>query len=354
MILRDKEDIRLGYEGSHFYKINGKYYLFLIHWPFDGNGRRVESCFVSDSPEGEFTGRDILDDDMGYHNAGIAQGGIVDTPSGDWYAMLFQDHGAVGRIPVLVPVHWEEDFPVFGINGKVPHQIEVKSTRPGHIYKPLTDNDNFYYEPDSTGAIHLKNVWQWNHTPDPALWSVTEKPGALRLLSGKLSTNVGLAVNTLTQRLTGPACEITVMVEGSGLKDGDYAGIGALQGCYGMIALTRKEGVYYLVMTAKEFNPQENVWGEPGGDKNPGKEFERIPFTDHKVMLKLKVDFTDNKDMVEFYFMDKGLWNNLGIVHKLYFRLDHFTGCRGGLFLYSTQETGGTADFEDFKYRCTK
>ena len=73
LILRDKEGIRLGYEGSHIYKVNNRYYVFLIHWLADGSGRRVEACFSSDSLEGEFTGKDILDDDMGYFNMGVAQ-----------------------------------------------------------------------------------------------------------------------------------------------------------------------------------------------------------------------------------------------------------------------------------------
>lgn len=66
--------------------------------------------------------------------------------------------------------------------------------------------------------------------------------------------------------MMGPSCEATVTVEGSALKDGDYAGICALQGCYGLIALTKEAGKYYLVMQAKELNPQESIWGEPGGD----------------------------------------------------------------------------------------
>ncbi|MGB8451038.1 MAG: glycoside hydrolase 43 family protein [Anaerocolumna sp.] len=352
IIVTDREDIRLGYEGAHFYKINGKYYVFFIHWLSDGTGRRVEACFASDSLEGEFTGKDVLDDDMGYHNCGIAQGGIIDTPDGKWYAMLFQDHGAIGRIPVLAPVHWENDFPVFGIDGKVPQQIEVMSTHPGYIYKPLTESDDFNYKPDRDGRIQLKKVWQWNHTPDNDLWSVTDRPGVLRIRSGKISPNVGLAVNTLTQRMTGPACEMTVTVDGSAMNDGDYAGICALQGCYGLIAITKEAGKYYLVMIAKELNPGESIWGEPGGDKKPGKEFERIPFDSSKATIKVRSRFGDTIDEAEFYYQDKNSWNKLGITHKLYFRLDHFVGCRTGLFLYSTKETGGMTEFGHFVYHC--
>ena len=103
IVVKDEGHPGLGYEGTHFYKINGKYYLFFIH-SLRKEWKRVEACFVSDSLEGEFTGGDVLNDDMGYCNQGVAQGGIVDTPDGKWYAVLFQDRGAVGRIPVLVPI----------------------------------------------------------------------------------------------------------------------------------------------------------------------------------------------------------------------------------------------------------
>lgn len=349
----DERNVSLGYEGSHLYKINGKYYLFLIHWPSEGSRRRTEICLMSDSLHSEFTGREVLDDDMDYHNAGVAQGGIVDTPEGDWYAMLFQDHGAIGRIPVLVPVHWETDgFPVFGLSGRVPREIETKSTKADYQYEPLAMSDDFHYMPEKDGRIHLKKVWQWNHIPENTLWSVTERPGAYRIRSGYLSPNAVLSVNTLTQRMMGPRSEITVTVDGSGLRDDDYAGLCALQGCYGFLAITRKAGRYYLVMAGKEFDKEENIWGNPEGDQASGKEYARVPLADSvsTAVLRIVADFENNADTADFYYQENGEWKKLGITQKLYFRLDHFTGCRVGLFLFSTQTTGGTADFMNFIY----
>ena len=74
---------------------------------------RTESCYVSDKIDGPYTGQDVFENDLGYHGTGAAQGGIIDTPDGKWYSILFQDRGAVGRIPVLIPLHFENDFPVF-------------------------------------------------------------------------------------------------------------------------------------------------------------------------------------------------------------------------------------------------
>ena len=52
-----------------------------------------------------------------------------------------------------------------------------------------------------------------------------------------------------------------------------------------------------------------------------------------------------------FYLKDGEKWTKVGAAHRLFFKLDHFTGCRFGLFVYSTRQTGGKAVFTDFKYR---
>src|SRR5690606_23862116 len=85
----EREGIGLRCEGCHAYKINGYYYLFFIDWPTVGNKRRRVLCYRSRELLGPYEHRVLLDDDMGYFNNGVAQGGIVDTPSGEWYAVLF-------------------------------------------------------------------------------------------------------------------------------------------------------------------------------------------------------------------------------------------------------------------------
>ncbi|MBP5608989.1 MAG: glycoside hydrolase 43 family protein, partial [Lachnospiraceae bacterium] len=168
LIVKDRDDAYLGYEGSHIYKINGKYYIFFIHMP-RASGRRTEACFVSDSIEGEFTGCDVMSDDRGYCKSGVAQGGIVDTPDGKWYAILFQDSGAVGRIPVLIPVCWNEDcdIPVFGNDGIIPDEFEVPDGREGYLYEPLAGSDDFKdpvpgKEARFTESFGLKSRWQFS------------------------------------------------------------------------------------------------------------------------------------------------------------------------------------------------
>ena len=347
IVVRETQGYNLGYEGAHLYKIRGKYYAFFIHMSHAANGRRTQACFVADSLEGEFAGGDVFNDDMGYFGSGVAQGGIVDTPDGDWYAVLFQDHGAVGRIPVLVPLRFEDGLPVFA--ERAPRTIDIPSTRPGYEYKPLVGDDDFRYEPDAAGRVRLKDYWQWNHIPDDELWSVTEKPGAYRIRSGRISPNLTYAANTLTQRAMGPACEAVVTLDGAGLNDGDYAGLCFLIGTYGLIALTKEAGQAYLVVLARD-SDDETVFGSLV-DVQPGTEYARIPVGGDKVTLKARGNFVNNADLCEFSYLDGGEWKRLGAAHRMIYKLDHFMGCRIGLFLFSTRLTGGTADFSDFRYR---
>lgn len=348
LVSDNRSQVGLGYEGAHFYKIRGKYYLFLIHWPNHGTCRRTEACFMSSSLEGTFVGKDILDDDMGYHNAGVAQGGIINTPEDDWYAMLFQDYGALGRIPVLVPLEWKNDFPVLGNHGKVPKRFTTLSTRPDYSYAPLYASDDFSYLPAPDGTITLNPVWQWNHIPDPALWQIAKKQ--FTITTGKLCTNLTQAVNTLTQRLAGPESILTVTLDGTGLRDGDFAGLAALQGCYGLIALTRENGQYFLVTLEK--NPQTAGPFAAKDESYDAAETGRTAVSSPLVTLRMTADFHDQKDTVGFSYQDSsGNFLPLGTPHKLYFKLDHFTGCRAALFAYSTLKSGGSASFSDFQYK---
>ena len=348
IIVREPDDFPgwLGYEGSHIYKINGKYYVFFIHWP--AGSMRTESCFMADSLEGEFKGGDVLCDSGGFFNMGVAQGGIVDTPNGRWFAILFRDNGAVGRIPVLVPVRWENDFPVFGSNGKVPKRFEISSSRPYYRYEPLYTSDSFEGSKETRHPA-LKLQWQWNHCPNDNLWEIRPE-GGLVIKSGKICTNLTYAVNTLTQRMMYPKCEAEVTVDASKIKEGDVAGICALQGDYGYLGITMTAGVYYLLKVV-HVTEDKSLSASRSKDYMPGTVLDKIRLSGPVVTLCLKPSFDNMADKLDFFYQKEGRMVKVGTSHKLCFRLDHFTGCRFGLFMFSTKEVGGEAVFTDFKYR---
>ncbi len=357
----DAERPCLGYEGTHFYKINGKYYLFFIH-SLKERWRRVEACFVADSITGEFTGGDVLNDDRGYCDQGVAQGGIVDTPDGRWYAVLFQDSGAVGRIPVLIPVRFENDYPVFGEDGRIPEYFETPDLKPGYSYHPLVESDDF--KGNATvldlsesrrlySCFGMKSCWQFNHEPDLELTELDGETGVWSVRTDKLCDNLTQARNTLTQRMAYPGCVADVTVDGNELKEGDYAGICVFQGCYGMLALHRQGNGYYLVRRGKNI---EDADLQAKNRDYSGQEYERIYLGTggNSVRLRVAVDFTNMKDEASFYYLDGQQWKQLGPEQKLAFKLDHFCGARVGLFVYATEQVGGRASFSDFVYEQSK
>jgi len=241
---------------------------------------------------------------------------------------------------------------VFGVDGKAPKNVTVKTEKADYEYEPLWCDDDFTYNADASGNVKLKNPWQWNHNPDNALWSVTEKPGTLRIRSGKLSTNLVQAVNTLTQRTIGSECAAEITLCGSELRDGDFAGLCTLQGDYGFIALTKEDGKTYLVMAEKA--PVEGYAGMGKVDPEPAKIVAKLPVESDTVTLRAVCKLTPTDTAEFFYKTEDGSeakeFTKLGETHKLYFKLDHFVGCRFGLFLFSTKETGGMAEFSKFRY----
>lgn len=302
-------------EGSQLFKVGGKYYLFNIVWP--RGGIRTQVVHRADSLLGPYEGRVFLADQ------GIAQGGIVDTPDGRWYTYLFGDRGAVGRIPYMLPMHWEDGWPVVGEGAKIPPSAELL---PGQTdLKGIVRSDEFR-------GKKLGLEWQWNHNPDPANWSLSERPGWLRLKTGHLTDTITQARNTLTQRTFGPTCTGTVKLDFTKLKDGDTAGLMALMGKYGYIGVRRTGDSYEVLMAAS------------------GGQVAVVPVSGSTIHLRMSCDFKKQVDVCTFsYSLDGRSWIELGTPIKLRYELTHFMGCRFGLFNFASKEAGGSADFDFFR-----
>ncbi|MFN8242084.1 MAG: family 43 glycosylhydrolase [Bacteroidales bacterium] len=310
-------------EGSQLFKVDGKYYLFNITWP--RGGMRTVVIHRAESITGPWTGRVVFQD------KGVAQGGLVDTPDGRWFSYLFRDFGSVGRIPYLVPVKWEDGWPVLGVNGKAPDFLDLPASKgltPG-IIAP----DEFAR---AKGEPSLPLVWQWNHNPDNSLWSVTKRKGFLRLTSGRVDTILVTAKNILTQRTFGPTCEGYTLLDVSGMKEGDVAGLTLLQRKFGIAGVKYTGGKKYIVM----INAQS---GKP-------VEAESIPLGQKLVYLKASCDFREKTDKADFFYsLDGKNWMKIGSQLKMEYSMPHFMGYRFGLFIYSTKSPGGHADFDWFR-----
>ena len=359
LIVSDKGNPNLGYEGSHIYKIFGRYYLFLIHSRRD-MWRRTEACFSADSLEGEFTGGDVLDDDLGFRNSGIAQGGIVEGPEGVWHSIMFQDSGAVGRLPILVPVSWEKNtegkpYPVFGKEGKASRELVTESLKPGYEYSPLTGSDDFDYDPsvmfsedkEHYGSFGFKSFWQFNHEPDLNLVGIDKDSKRLWIRTDKTVENIFHATNILTQRMTFPSCAFEVTIDGSGMNDGDHAGLSAFQGDYLMVGITKENGTLYAELSTYT-NETGDIWKLGEG---PEKNIRKVELKGNTLRVRLSAVFNDesgDRDTSCAGIYEDGVLKMFPEEHKLHFRLDHFTGCRVGLYNFSKISSGGMAFFSEY------
>ena len=214
-------------EGSHIIKLRNYYFIFIIAWP--SGSPRIELAYRSKSLMGQYEGKTILSSGVGTYSAGAAQGAIIDTPDGKWYGFIFQDHGGVGRVPIITPMTWVDDWPMMGVNGKVPVTFELDGTYTGNS---MAKSDDFDYEENK-----LALEWQWNHNPDNKSWSVTERKGFLRLRNNNIATHLLNARNTLTMRTEGPACAGYIKMDVTNMKAGDYAGLAAFQFNYGKVGV---------------------------------------------------------------------------------------------------------------------
>jgi beta-xylosidase len=312
----------LAAEGSQLFKYNGKYYLFNITWP--RGGMRTVVIHRADKITGPYEGK------LGFQDLGVAQGGMIDAPNGDWYAYLFRDFGSVGRIPYLVPIKWVDGWPVIGVNGKVPESLNLPASK--GLIPGIVHSDEFTR---MKGEAVLPLVWQWNHNPDNSLWSVTERKGFLRLKTGRPDTSFLLARNTLTQRTIGPVCTGSTSLDLTKMKEGDFAGLCLLQKNYGLVGVKDSAGRKYIIMINASSGRPEQVAA--------------IPLNQNKIFLKAECDFTEKKDTAHFFYsLDGKSWTPIGTQLKMSYTLPHFMGYRFGLFNYATQKTGGYVDFDYF------
>lgn len=340
-------------EGSHVYKMNGYYYIFIITWP--PHRRRTQLCYRSETLDGEWEMKVIIDDNIGFRNDGVAQGGIVDDKDGNWYCFVFQDHGAVGRAPVLSTMTWEDGWPVVGVDGKVPRTAKIPVA--GHEKKGIVTSDefinsqivrpyhNFADTPEEAGendynGSNLALEWQWNHNPDNRLWSLTEREGYLRLGTVNVCDTVADARNTISQRTFGPECGGYIKLDVSEMKDGDTAGLAAFAEKYGYVAVKIEDGKKYIVTV--RYNDNDDVEQE--------FETERVEITENEVYLRVDCDYKNATDKAYFYYsLDGENWTKIGNTLKMNYYGLHFMGYRYAIFNFPTKQSGGYVDVDYFR-----
>ncbi|PTQ96654.1 beta-xylosidase [Mucilaginibacter yixingensis] len=314
-------NIRKGLEGTHVYKINGYYYLYSTYGGLNG----MQVALRSKNIYGPYEQKVVLNDTTRGITFGMHQGPLIETQTGQWWTMLFVDRGPLGRIPNLKPVTWVGGWPMVGVNGKA--VITYKKPDVGKTY-PVTELPTS----DEFNGKTLGMQWGWNHNPDPERWSLTRRPGFLRLETAGTATDLTMARNTLTQRplikydLNQPTTGLTKL-DVSHMKDGDEAGLAVFQMPYAYIGVRQKQGAKYLVMV------------------NNGQTIDSTVLNTNMVYLRTTAS-NQTKKASFAYCTDGKTFQALGNELEMQFSLKIFTGNKFCLFNYATKQPGGYVDFD--------
>ena len=344
-------------EGSRVIKHNGKYYLLMISHVYAPGKHRREVCYRADDIHGPYEKQVILESEFGGFSY-EAQGTIVDSPDGDWYGIIFQDRGGVGRVLTVMPCRWINGWPMLGDeNGKVPDA--VRPVVSGQPEASIVKADDFA---DPKLGLH----WQWNHNPIDNAWSLTERPGFLRLKTNRVVENLYLAPNTLTQRMEGPTCSGSILIDYSKMKDGDCAGLAAFNSDTGSLTLKKKGKTVYLEMEelSAQLSDREKAVTKYDEKMIEGIVLTKVSPKSTKVWLRIDADFRPGEgrrmggaDKANFFYsLDGENWTQIGTKdYRLSFDWRRFfMGTKFGIFCFTTKKAGGYVDIDEFCYDVSK
>jgi xylan 1,4-beta-xylosidase len=342
---------RMG-EGHHLYKIKGKY----VDISCQPGGAVDEYVAVADTIDGPWkVTKLVTGESLGETSATPAkanandrglwlhQGGMCDTPSGQWWSTIMSDHGSAGRMISLVPITWDDGFPLIGLPGnlrKAPNTWLKPNTGSTQVPAPC------YVPDDNFDNGKMNPHWQWNHVPDDSKWSLTEKPGVLRLHSLP-AANFYSARNSVCQRPPGPESIMTVELDTTGLVAGDTAGLALLCNPYAWIGVVKSADSTSLQL----LTPPAGGRGRRGGAVTAQTNAPVVSPGTPPAHLWLRVHCNFDTDQAVFSWSADGkefapLGNPWPIPG---FQLQTFQGVRPSLFNFnSSGEPGGYADFDNY------
>jgi len=233
-----------GSEANKLIKWNGLYYHYFSEVKAEG---RVPMMGRATNIAGPYEYRQICHVKKGV-DMEPNQGGLVQGESGDWW--FFTHHGSgdwSGRIASLLPVTWIDGWPVIGKPGAdgIGNMVwsAAKPVKNSPRVTPQTD--------DEFSSPTLSPQWEWHYQPRADKWSLTERPGFLRLhafrpLRGDDLLKVG---NVLTQRPFRTSTNVvTVKMELASMADGQSAGLCHLSaaGC-AAVGVIQTNGVRHFI-----------------------------------------------------------------------------------------------------------
>ena len=336
-------------EGSRFYKIKGKYYIFntlpasaeyvlQASSPFGPYTQKLLESNIATPVSGSGVPHQVLPSFLNQsYQANPIKGGIVDTPNGDWYYMAFIDNYPGGRTPVLAPITWGSDgFPILTTQGGRWGTAYTYPLTPRPLASPIGT--------DTFSGTALSPQWEWNHNPDPTYYTVNN---GLTLRTATVTTDLYKARNTLTHRIHGPTSRGTIELAISSMKAGDRSGLAMLRDNSAYVAVVANGGGSYrisqvsgLTMDAA-WNTLSQGYEVAGANLASGVT---------SVWLRASADIHPGTGRTaSFAFSTDGkTFTAIGNPYALNNTWQFFMGYRYGIFNYASAALGGSVGVRSF------
>lgn len=329
-------------EGPKMYKREGYYYIFT---PAGGVKTGWQTVLRSKDPYGPYEDRIVLHQGPTTVN-GPHQGGWVDTPSGEYWFLHFQDVYEYGRIVHLQPMKWKNGWPFIGteLNGDgigEPVSEWKKPSCPSCAPIPPLQDDEF------NGNV-LGLQWQWQANPKPVWYSLGQQNSCLRLYAARNEAGrenlLWYAPNFLSQLIHGRAFSATAKVSLSRHTAGDKAGLAIIGLEYGYLCIRFQLDGSFSLQTARGHVTDKEKAGEA---YETIEQTMQIPDTD---WVYLRVEMEEDASY-HFSFSFDGLeFAPIGGTHQA--KAGAWTGARIGIFCLNDVNAAGdgSADFDYIRF----
>ncbi len=341
-------------EGPHIYEKDGWYYLLLAEGGTEHghqvNILRSRSLFGPYEPD---PANPILSHfNMKMQNSpiqGLGHADLVQAPDSSWWMIClgYRTSGyllhVMGRETMLAPVQWDEDgWPVVNGDGTLTINMNCR-TLPLVPVAADPEREEFNYvqrnvPSDSYGSIGLPWGWMSIGNPDYSRYSLTERPGWLRLHPGSVTLDAATSPTYVARRQTELRFNATTLVDASHIAEGGQAGITAYAAPLNHydVVIERKDGKLYAKSNIRlgELSHTEQT----------------VELSSDRVWIRISSD-------CDYYYMQLSTdGKSYTTLCKMDFRylttevIGGFTGVMIGLFSQAGNGEG-YADFDWFEYK---
>lgn len=219
-------------EAPHLYKVDGRYVLLCAEGGTDfehsvvvATADEVTGPYRASKLNPLLTHRHLGRD---HPVAATGHADLVCTQAGQWYAVLLatRPYGGyyynLGRETFVVPVSWENGGPVFSPgSGRVEDHYDVPDL-PAHPWPEVAETDDF-------DAPELDPVWLFLRTPEERFFSLTDRPGHLRLLARPESVTEQVTPSMIVRRQQHQDFHASCVLEFDAAGPAEAAGLVLLQ-----------------------------------------------------------------------------------------------------------------------------